>query len=76
MSWMTRPFVAVVTDAGGGSYAFVDVNVIPMDAERVLERQTVVVESGTIVALGSSASTSIPQAVACRRRTVQTMRRT
>lgn len=45
-----------------GSYAFVDVDVIPMDTERVLERQTVVVESGRIAALGPSASTPIPQA--------------
>ncbi len=44
-----------------GSYAFVDVDVIPMDAERVLERQTVVVDSGRITALGPSASTAIPQ---------------
>ena len=46
---------------GRGNYAFVDVDVIPMDSERVLEDQTVVVESGTIAALGPSASTPIPQ---------------
>lgn len=44
------------------SYAFVDVDVIPMDSERVLEDQTVVVEAGRITALGPAASTPIPDA--------------
>lgn len=34
--------------------AFVDVNVIPMDTERVLPRQTVLVRDGRIAALGAS----------------------
>jgi imidazolonepropionase-like amidohydrolase len=38
--------------------AFVDVNVVPMDAERVLAHQTVLVEGGRITALGPS--TTIP----------------
>ena len=40
--------------------AFVDVNVVPMDRERVLERQTVVVSGDRIVALGPSSSTAVP----------------
>jgi imidazolonepropionase-like amidohydrolase len=40
--------------------AFVDVNIVPMDRERVLERQTVVVRDGRIVALGPVASTQVP----------------
>src|SRR5688500_14118837 len=32
--------------------AFVDVNVVPMDRERVLERQTVIVRDGRIAAIG------------------------
>lgn len=44
----------------GTPTAFVNVNVIPMDRERVLPRQTVVVEQGRIVALGPVASTRIP----------------
>jgi hypothetical protein len=32
--------------------AFVDVNVVPMDSERVLQRQTVLVEKGRITAIG------------------------
>ncbi|GIW52711.1 MAG: amidohydrolase [Gemmatimonadales bacterium] len=41
--------------------AFVGVNVIPMDRERVLQNQTVVVRDGNIVALGPAGSTPIPQ---------------
>jgi imidazolonepropionase-like amidohydrolase len=41
--------------------AFVGVNLIPMDRERVIRDQTVVVEGGRIVALGPAASTPIPQ---------------
>ena len=37
-----------------GDLAFLHVNVIPMDCERVLEDQTVVVDDGQIVAVGSS----------------------
>jgi imidazolonepropionase-like amidohydrolase len=43
-----------------GSYAFVDVNVIPMDSERVLADQTVVVQDGRITAVGPSAGTPVP----------------
>ncbi len=40
--------------------AFVDVNVLPMDTERVLANQTVVVEGSTIVAMGPSDRIEIP----------------
>lgn len=40
--------------------AFVDVNVVPLDRERVLERQTVVVTGDRITALGPSSSTTVP----------------
>lgn len=40
--------------------AFVGVNVVPMDSNRVLEDQTVVVNGGRIVALGPSADTDVP----------------
>ena len=43
-----------------GSFAFTNVNVIPMDTERVLEDQTVVVEDGRITTLGPAAATSVP----------------
>jgi imidazolonepropionase-like amidohydrolase len=37
------------------------VNVIPMDRERVLQDQTVVVQDGRITAVGPAASTAVPQ---------------
>lgn len=40
--------------------AFVDVTVIPMDRERVLERQTVIVRDGRIAAVGPVANTQVP----------------
>ena len=43
-----------------GTVAFVNVNVVPMDRERVLQNQTVVVQNGRISALGPAASTAIP----------------
>ncbi len=40
--------------------AFIDLNVLPTDAERVLTHQTVVVRGRSIVALGPVTSTSVP----------------
>jgi cytosine/adenosine deaminase-related metal-dependent hydrolase len=40
--------------------AFVDVNVIPMDTERVLANHTVLVEGGRITALGPSGKVPVP----------------
>lgn len=40
--------------------AFVDVNVIPMDTERVLAHQTVVVQDGRVAALGPVAEVVVP----------------
>jgi hypothetical protein len=51
---------AMAGDAGGGVVAFTDVNVIPMDGERVLRGQTVLVRRGTIAAVGPSATVSVP----------------
>jgi len=42
------------------AFAFVGVNVVPMDKEGVLAAQTVVVENGRIVAIGPEATTAIP----------------
>lgn len=43
-----------------GVYAFVDVNVVPMDAWRILERQTVVVRDGIIREVGPVDSVAVP----------------
>src|SRR5688500_16133924 len=46
--------------ASPGVVAFVDVNVIPMDRERVIERQTVIVRDGRIASVEPSARARIP----------------
>lgn len=43
-----------------GLYAFVDVHVVPMDAWRVLERQTVIVRDGIIRTVGPVDSVAVP----------------
>lgn len=43
-----------------GAFAFVDVDVLPMDRDVRLESQTVVVRDGRIVAVGPSASVEVP----------------
>src|SRR5436190_11106579 len=41
--------------------AFVNVNVVPMDSERLLERQTVIVRDGRISEMGPADRISIPR---------------
>jgi tetratricopeptide (TPR) repeat protein len=53
-------FVTGASEAAGASVALLDVNVVPMDAERVLAHQTVVVTDGVIVRVGPFASVSPP----------------
>ena len=38
------------------SFAFLNINVIPMDEERVIADQTVVVQNGRITQIGDSAT--------------------
>ncbi|HEX7118650.1 MAG TPA: amidohydrolase family protein [Longimicrobiales bacterium] len=47
-------------DARDDVVAFIGVNVVPMDAERVLENQTVVVRDGRIAALGPAGDVAVP----------------
>ena len=61
----TLALCALLIAAGQGpvesdSTAFVHVNVVPMDRERVLEDYTVVVHGDRIVALGPAESTPVP----------------
>ncbi|MGH7481382.1 MAG: amidohydrolase family protein [Longimicrobiales bacterium] len=66
--WMSIGAVALMTAAAAradaqqepGVTAFVDVAVVPMDRERVLEHQTVVIRDGRIVALGPVTSIDVP----------------
>ncbi|MGZ3424867.1 MAG: amidohydrolase family protein, partial [Polyangiales bacterium] len=46
--------------ADEGTTAFVDVNVVPLDSERVMPGQTVLVRAGTIVAVGPSSKVAVP----------------
>jgi imidazolonepropionase-like amidohydrolase len=46
---------------GGGVTAFVNVNIIPMDRERVLKDQTVVVRDGRIAEIGDAAKVKAPE---------------
>jgi imidazolonepropionase-like amidohydrolase len=49
-----------VPGAPAGVTAFVNVNVVPMDSERLLANQTVVVEGGRVTALGPSTRVPTP----------------
>jgi len=53
------------TKRGAGACAFVHANVVPMDRERVLADQTVVVENGRITQVGPSSGTLVPRG-ACK----------
>lgn len=52
-------FARTIT-AATGIVAFVDVNVIPMDKERVLRHQTVIVRDGVIVEIGDAKRVKVP----------------
>src|ERR1051325_1556704 len=43
------------------TYAFVDVSVVPMDRERVVEHQTVIVDDGRIAQIGAATEVEIPR---------------
>lgn len=51
---------AGTADTLPADYAFVDVNVVPMDSDRVLEGQTVLVAGERIVAVGPAAEITVP----------------
>ena len=56
-------FLAIsIADQAQQSTAFLHVHVIPMDRERVLDDQTVVVANGRIAQIGPSSSIKIPAA--------------
>jgi imidazolonepropionase-like amidohydrolase len=60
--WIFLLFVLLfsVSSAYSATVAFVDVNVIPMDKERVLPHQTVIVRDGVIVEIGETRRVKIP----------------
>jgi imidazolonepropionase-like amidohydrolase len=54
------PPVAASGDASNSATAFVDVTVVPMDTERLVPGQTVLIQDGRITALGPTESTPVP----------------
>ena len=52
--------LSIVAPARAQTVAFVDVNVIPMDKERVLQHQTVIVRNGVITDIGDTKRIKIP----------------
>lgn len=65
-AWLAAAVLAIASPVGAqtadtpGLTAFVGVNVVPMDSERVLEKQTVVVEGTRIKTLGPASEVSVP----------------
>ena len=58
---MLSPAVLSAQQAqSAGTVAFVNVNVVPMDRDRVVQNQTVIVRDGRIATIGPSASTQAP----------------
>ena len=43
-----------------GTFAFMDVHVVPMDSERILSSQTVIVRDGRIAQIGAAGSVTVP----------------
>ena len=66
LRWASGILIAGVPQAGAqataapGPVAFVHVNVLPMDGERVLADQTVLVEGGLIARIGPAAEVAVP----------------
>jgi hypothetical protein len=61
MTLLACAIVTFATAASAQTVAFENVNVIPMDRERVVEEQTVIVRDGRIAQIGPTASVKPPQ---------------
>ena len=61
---VSMSIISVALSAAAQDAAFVNVNVVPMDRERVLANQTVVVRNGRITAVGAADQVSVPQGAA------------
>ena len=51
----------VASSAFANKVAFVHANVVPMDSERVIPDQTVIIDNGKIVKVGPAATTRVPR---------------
>lgn len=54
-------FAALATPALAQTVAFTNVNVIPMDRERVLSNQTVLIKNGSIAEIGNTKKVKLPK---------------
>ena len=54
-------FATLAASVSAQNVAFTNVNVIPMDRERILANQTVVVKDGVIVAIGNANKVKLPK---------------
>ncbi|HKR11643.1 MAG TPA: amidohydrolase family protein [Pyrinomonadaceae bacterium] len=54
-------FAALATPASAQTVAFTNVNVVPMDRERVLANQTVVIKNGLIAQIGNAKTVKLPK---------------
>src|ERR1044071_9277856 len=54
-------FAALAASVSAQTVAFTNVTVIPMDRERVLANQTVVVKNGLIVGIGNAKNVKLPK---------------
>ena len=59
VAFATQPAIA----QQGGGFAVVNVNVIPMDTERVIQNQVVVVQDGVIQSVTEAAATTLPSEI-------------
>lgn len=60
LAFLATTVAAHADDAAPRTVAFVNASVVPMDTERVIPNQTVVVEGGKIVAIGPTANVQVP----------------
>ena len=60
MTLLAAAMLGVAPAALGQTLVFENVNVIPMDRERVIEKQTVIVRDGRITQIGPAAAAQMP----------------
>lgn len=59
--WVAFASLGQAASVDSGTTAFVGVNVIPMDRERVLQNQTVIVRDGVIAEIGDAKKIKVPK---------------
>lgn len=60
LSALLLPLLIPVPLGAQQAVAFTNVTVVPMDTERLIEHQTVIIRDGRIAAMGAAASTQVP----------------